>query len=136
MLSPANIQAAGEAFDGVIVATPKVYVVQQLPDSDPQKKVALQFMDAYKKTTGKDADPLGGSGWDPLLAIAEALKKTNPDPDKLAEARGKIRDGLESLKNFPAVVAVLSLSPTDHEGIPANWTALVEVRGGKFSLAK
>lgn len=93
MLSPANIQAAGEAFDGVIVATPKVYVVQQLPDSDPQKKVALQFMDAYKKTTGKDADPLGGSGWDPLLAISEALKKTNPDPDKLAEAREKFGTG-------------------------------------------
>lgn len=50
--------------------------------------------------------------------------------------RAKIRDGIEGLKDFPAVVAVLTLSPTDHEGIPANWTALVEVKGGKFTIAK
>lgn len=136
ILGPANVQAAGEGFDGLVVPAPKVYVAEQLPDSDPQKKVALQFKEAVKKVIGKDPDPLAMHGWDAVMVIAEAIKKTNPDPEKLAEARAKIRDGIEGLKNYPAVVSSLTMSPTDHEGMPAGWSALVEVRGGKFSIAK
>lgn len=136
IIGPANVQAAGEAFDGLVVPAPKVYVVNELPDSDPQKKAALQFIDAFKKTTGKEPDPVGMHGWDGMLIIAEALKKSNPDPANLADARAKIRDGIEGLKNFPAVVSILNVSPTDHEGMPPNWMALVQVKGGKFSLAK
>ena len=136
ILGPANLQAAGDAFDGLTVPAPKVYVAELLSDSDPQKKVAMQFKDAVKKFTGKDPDPLAMHGWDAVMVFAEAIRKTNPDPEKLAEARAKIRDGIESLKNFPAVVSPLNMSPTDHEGMPSGWSAFVEVRGGKFSIAK
>jgi branched-chain amino acid transport system substrate-binding protein len=136
MIGPANVKAAGSAFDGLVVPAPKVYVADQLPDTDRQKKVALQFIAAYKKTTGKDVNPMGMHGWDPILVIAEALKRTNPDPANLAEARAKIRDAVEGLKNFPAVVSILNLSPTDHEGMPPGWAALVELRGGKFYMVK
>lgn len=136
ILGPANITAAGDAFDGLTVPAPKIYVAEQLPDNDTQKKVALQFKESFKKTSGKDADPLAMHGWDAVMVFAEAIKRTNADPDKLTEARAKIRDGIEGLTNFPAVVSSLTLSPTDHEGMPSGWSALVEVRGGKFSIVR
>ncbi|MDP2660249.1 MAG: ABC transporter substrate-binding protein [Dehalococcoidia bacterium] len=136
ILGPANIQAAGDAFDGLTVPAPKIYVAEQLPDSDPQKKMDLQFKESFKKTAGKDPDPLAMHGWDAVIVIAEAIKRTNADPDNLTEARAKIRDGIEGLKDFPAVVSSLTLSPSDHEGMPAGWSALVQVNGGKFSIAK
>lgn len=136
MIGPANVKAAGDGFDNLVVPAPKEYVANQLPDSDPQKKASLQFMEAYKKTTGKDADPLAMHGWDAVMIIAEALKKTNPDPANLADTRAKIRDGIEGLKNYAAVVSILNLSPTDHEGMPPGWSALVSVKDGKFSIAK
>ena len=122
IIGPANVQAAGEAFNGLVVPAPKVYVVNELADSDPQKKVAQQFYAAFKKSTGKDADPVGMHGWDGVMV--------------LADARAKVRDAVEGLKNFPAVVSLLTLSPTDHEGMPPNWMALVQVNNGKFSIAK
>lgn len=134
VLGPANIQAAGDAFDGLTLPAPKVYVAEQLPDSDPQKKVVLQYKEAFKKATGKEADPLGMHGWDAVMVVAEAIKRTNANPDNLGEARAKIRDGIEGLKGFPAVVSPLSLSPSDHEGMPSGWSALVEVQGGKFNI--
>lgn len=136
ILGPANIQAAGDAFDGLTAPSPKIYVAEQLPDSDPQKKVDLQFKESFKKTTGKDPDPLAMHGWDAVMVIAEAIKRTNADPDNLTQARAKIRDGIEGLTNFPAVVSSLTLSPSDHEGMPTGWSALVQVNGGKFSIAK
>lgn len=136
ILGPANLQAAGDAFDGLTVPAPKIFVAEQMLDNDPQKKVAVQYKEAFRKNTGKDADPNAFFGWDAVMVIAEAIKRTNADPDKLAEARAKIRDGIEGLRNYTAVVSSLSLSPTDHEGMPAGWSALVEVRGGKFIMLK
>lgn len=136
LLNDAVIKAAGDAFDGLVAATPKFYVPEQLSDDDPQKKLALQYNAVYKKSTGKEADPMGVSGWDPVLAIAEALKRSNPDPDKLAEAQAKLRDAIEGLKNFATVTAVISMSPTDHQGFPPNWMVSVELQGGKFKLLK
>jgi len=70
------------------------------------------------------------------MIIAEALKKSNPDPADLAGTRAKIRDGIEGLKNYAAVVSILNLSPTDHEGMPPGWSAMVGVKDGKFFLVK
>lgn len=136
LVAPAQVQVAGDAFDGLTLPTPKVFVGDLLPDTDPQKKEIQRFFSVIKKNTGKDADPTAATGWDAILTITEAIKKTSPDPDKVAEARAKIRDGIEGLKNFPASTSVLNLSPTDHEGFPPNWMVLVEIKGGKFGLAK
>ncbi len=136
LASPVNVQTAGDAFDGLVLPVPKVYVAKELPDSDPQKKVSLDFQASVQKATGKETDPIAMHGWDGVMIISEALRKNNPDPANLEDARAKVRDGIESLKGFPAVVGVLTLSPQDHEGLPAGWSAMAELRGGKFSLFK
>lgn len=136
LASPGQVKAAGDAFDGLVLPTPKTYVWEQLPDTDAQKKAAQRRYDLVRKSTGKDPDPGGFAGWDALLMISEAIKRTNPDPDNLSDARAKVRDGIESLSNFPGLNSVYKMGPTDHMGYPPDALALVEIRGGKFSLWK
>lgn len=136
MVAPAVVEIAGDAYDGLTLPLPRIYVADQLADSDPQKPAINRFKEAMKKSTGKDPDPLSMNGWDPILVIAEALKKADPDPSKVTEARTKVRDAMEGIKNLATVVAPLTFSATDHEGIPTGFMVLAELRGKKFTLLK
>jgi branched-chain amino acid transport system substrate-binding protein len=136
MVAPALVKFAGEAYDGLTLPVPRIYVADQLPKDDPQKPAIDRFREAMTKYTGKAPDPMSMNGWDPMLVIAEALKRSDPDPAKLKEARAKVRDAIEGIKNFPAVIAPLTFSPTDHEGIPTGFMVVAKLEGGKFTLLK
>ena len=49
------LRLAGGSADGVLIPSSKLYVVGELPDSDPQKKVIKNFAEKYEKKYGKAA---------------------------------------------------------------------------------
>jgi branched-chain amino acid transport system substrate-binding protein len=49
LINPDFIRVGGPAVEGVIAPTGPVVVAEQLPDSDPTKKVSLAFREAYQK---------------------------------------------------------------------------------------
>ncbi len=58
-------------------------VYEQLPDSNPLKKSAAEYISKYEAKYGKDSrSTFGGHAWDAYLllsrAIPEALKKAKP----------------------------------------------------------
>ncbi len=123
------LRLAGEAADGVFIPSSKLYVVDELPDSDPQRKVIEKFTQQYEMKFGQKPATFAGNGYDAMKMMIAAIAKAGTD-------RAKIRDAIESLKDHVGVTAVYSYSPTDHFGAQASSVVLLSVAAGKFVIAK
>ena len=87
---PIYIKLAGEASEGNIMPSTKLMVAAQLPDSDPQKKVILEFIrlytDVYKYDRQFPINTHSGYAWDAIYIVANAMKKAGTNNEKLREA--------------------------------------------------
>ncbi len=125
------IEIAGKAAEGVIVVAPPVVVAEKLSDSNPLKKVCMAYTKEYKNAYHTDIASFGGHAYDSLYAIVDAIKRehsTNPQ---------KIRDGLESLKNFVGIDGIVNMSPKDHLGLDTKTgLVLLKVKNGDWSIVE
>jgi branched-chain amino acid transport system substrate-binding protein len=122
----AFIELAGNAAEGVLFPIGKLLVAQDLPDSDPQKAVLMQYIADYAEYTGGGLpSTFGGHAWDGLKMAFAALQAVGPEP-------AAIRDYLEGIHNFIGISGVFNVSPTDHNGIGKESLVLVEIKDGKW----
>jgi branched-chain amino acid transport system substrate-binding protein len=110
-------------------------VYEQLPDSNPIKKVAAEYITAYEKKFGTRST-FGGHAYDTYLllraAVPEALKKGKPGTK---EFRAGLRDALEKA-NVVATHGVFVMSPNDHNGLDNRARVMITIDDGKWKLAK
>ncbi|HET7874905.1 MAG TPA: ABC transporter substrate-binding protein [Methylomirabilota bacterium] len=125
------IDLAGGAADGVIFPIGKMLVAESLPDTDPQKKVLLDFVAWYEKGTGKPRSTFAGHAWDALQMTFMAFSKISPGAP-LPEARARVRDELERVKNFAGTGGIFTMSPEDHVGLDERSMVLVRIEGGTW----
>lgn len=125
------IDLAGGAADGVIFPIGKMLVAEGLPDADPQKKVLLDFVAWYEKGTGKKRSTFAGHAWDALQMSFMAFAKVSPGAP-LDQARARIRDELEKVKNFAGTGGIFNMSPEDHVGLDERSMLLVRIEGGTW----
>ena len=123
------LRLAGEAANGVLIPSSKIYVIDSLADNDPQKPVLQAFVRDYQAKYSKLPATFAGNGYDATMMIAEAIRKGGTD-------RTKIRDAIEGLKNHVGATAVYSYSPEDHFGAQASSVVMLVVKDGKFALAR
>lgn len=122
--NPTFIELAGDAAEGVLFPIGKLLVAEKLPDTDPQKKVLMQYIDEYGKyTNGTRPSTFGGHAYDALELAFMTLQKAGPDP-------AAIRDALESVQNYVGISGVFNLSPEDHNGISKESLVLVQIKDG------
>jgi branched-chain amino acid transport system substrate-binding protein len=138
--SPEFIDLVGKYGEGVVTTAQKALVAFDLPDSDVQKKVAIELNREYTKRYGS-YNQFAGHTWDSAHLIAEALKKVDPnlDPTKssdLAKIREQIRDNLEKIKGFVGQNGVFNYSPDNHNGLGLNCYPPVVIEKGKWRLYK
>lgn len=129
---PKYIELAGPASEGDRMPATKLMVADELSDTDPQKKVIQEFIRLYKEAGLDKQFPINthsGYAWDAVYLITNALKKAGTDPKKLREA-------IEQTKGYVGVSGIYNLSPEDHNGLGVDSMVMVEVKGGKFTLAK
>lgn len=126
--SKAFIKLAGPASEGVRVVSPLLVVADKLPDSDPVKKVALQYDTTIRGLTGAEASTFGGYAYDALMLLVNAIQRA-----KSAEPKA-IRDALEGTKGLVGVTGVFNMSPTDHLGIDDRSLYMVDIRGGEWKV--
>ncbi|MBI4589554.1 MAG: ABC transporter substrate-binding protein [Candidatus Rokubacteria bacterium] len=124
------IDLAGGAADGVIFPIGKMLVAETLPAADPQKKVLLDFVAWYEKGTGKPRSTFAGHAWDALQMSFMAFAKVSAMP--LEQARARIRDELEKVKNFAGTGGIFTMSPEDHVGLDERSMVLVRIEGGAW----
>jgi branched-chain amino acid transport system substrate-binding protein len=134
-----SVKELAEGMEGAIFAALKPDVWEQLPDSDPQKTVNQEFDKLMRAKYGDKFKRLEwpmGVGYDAFMVMVNAMKRANPDPTKLQEARAKIRDAIEQTKGYIGSASMVTYSPTVHEGFA--WESLVigQIKGGKYVLIK
>ena len=132
------LRVCGKDCEGTFLPAGPVLVAAQLPDSNPIKKVAQEYVTKYEAAHGKGSvSTFGAHAWDAgkLLsnAIPEALKKAQPGS---AEFRKALRDALEGTKNLTASHGVFNLSAQDHLGFDQRARVMVKIDGGNWKLAQ
>ena len=130
------LRVGGKDLEGGYMTVAPVLVAEQLPDSNPVKKVAVNFVERFENKHGPGSRSLfAATAWDALLMIqaasTEALKKARPGT---AEFRSGLRDGLENLRDFVGTQGVFNMTDKDHNGVDARSQVLVKIEGGKWLL--
>jgi branched-chain amino acid transport system substrate-binding protein len=134
----AFIEAAGKAGEGALLPTGPMVAAAELPDSNPIKPVALDFIAKYEAKWGKGtASPVAGYAWDAMIlvdaAAKEAVKTAKPGTP---EFRAALRDALQSGREVAGTNAVYKYTAEDHYGVDERARVLVVVKDGAFRLTK
>jgi len=130
---PKYIELAGKASEGDRMPATKLMVADALSDSDPQKKVIAEFIRLYTDAYGYHKQfPINthsGYAWDAIMMVANAMKKAGTDAETL-------RGAIEQTNGYVGISGVYNLTPEDHNGLDVDSMVVVEVKGGKFTLAE
>ncbi len=130
------LRVGGKDVDGSIVPVGPVLVASQLPDSNPSKKLALEYTRLYEQAYGPGSvATFGAHLWDAGLllqaALPGALAKAKPGTK---EFRVALRDSIENVKNLTITQGVMTMTPTDHSGLDQRSRVMVVVDEGKWKL--
>jgi branched-chain amino acid transport system substrate-binding protein len=130
------LRVGGKNIEGALAPTGPVIVAEQLPDSNPIKKVALEFTRLYESKWGAGSrNAFSAYSYDAYLladrAVGEAAKKAKPGTP---EFRSALRDALEQSRDVVGTHGVYSMSPADHVGVDARARVLVRVENGAWKL--
>ncbi len=128
--SKSYIQLAGAAAEGVRLPAGATIIADQLPDSDPLKKVVTAYKNKFEKATGQPVSTFGGHMHDALFILVEAMKRA-----KSAD-KAKVRDEIEKTKGFVGTGGMVNMSPTDHLGLDLDAFRMIEIRNGDWALIR
>jgi branched-chain amino acid transport system substrate-binding protein len=131
------IKIGGKKVEGALVVGPLLLIPEQIPDSVPTKKSALEFVTGYDHLYGTRPPIFGAGVYDAGLllqhAIPEALKKGKPGTQ---EFRTALRDALEGTKDLAMSQGVGTMTAQDHSGFDHRGRVLLTVKDGKWLLVK
>ena len=121
------IEMAGEAAEGVRLPAAALVVAEQLPDTDPQKKVLLDYKTKFEAKHG-EVSTFGGHAYDGLFIAVDAVKRAK------GTDKAKVRDEIERTKGFVGTAGVFNMTPEDHMGLSVDAFKLLEVRKGSWVI--
>ncbi len=132
------LRVGGKDVEGTLLPAGPVLVAGQLPDANPVKKVALDYVTRYEAAHGKGtATTFGAHSWDAAILLAgalpAALKKAQPGT---REFRVALRDALESTRNVTGAHGIYNMSPQDHVGLDQRSRVMVMIEQGGWKLAR
>ena len=135
--NPDFLRVVGKDGNGTLLPIGPMLVFEQLPDSNPIKQVAANYITAYEAKYGKGSrTTFGGHAYDAYLLIAqavpEALKKAKPGTK---EFRAALRDALES-SNVIGTHGVFVMGPQEHNGLDNRARVMIKIDNGQWVLAK
>jgi branched-chain amino acid transport system substrate-binding protein len=129
---PKYIELAGPASEGNRMPATKLMVVDELPDTDPQKAVIQDFVKLYIEKGYDKQFPINthsGYAWDAIRLIVDAIAKVGTEPEAL-------RAEIEKTQNYVGISGIYNLNPEDHNGLTVDSMVMVQVKDGKFVLAE
>ena len=132
------LRVCGKDCEGTLLPTGPMVVAAQLPNDNPVKKSALEYVEKYEAAYGKGSvTAFGGYAWDAGLLLANAvpaaLKKAKPGSKEFRKA---LRDALETTKNLAGAHGVFNMSGSDHLGLDQRARVMVRIEGGAWKLIK
>jgi branched-chain amino acid transport system substrate-binding protein len=136
LINPDFVRVGGQAVEGVIAPTGPVIVAEQLPDSNPIKKVSLEFRQAHEKANNAPTtDAFSAYSFDAWLVLLDsarrALAKAQPGTDAFHDA---FKDAMLATKEIVGTHGVYNFKPGDFYGVDERSRVLVQLKNGKWQL--
>ena len=130
------MRVGGKSVEGTFVVSGPVIAPEQLPDSHPSKKMALDFVQKYEKVYGVGSrNQFAGHAYDAAIvmekAIPLALKKAKPGTK---EFRAALRDALETMGRTPLAHGIMNWTKDDHWGYTMETGVIVKVVNGDWKM--
>ena len=112
----------------IIVPAGRAAAPDSIADSDPCKKVIVDFNKAHQQKFGEPANYYSAEMVDAVDIIAAALKV-------VPSAEGdKLRDAIEKTKGFVGMNGIYNFSPTDHHGTVLLDMMVLTIKDGKWQV--
>ena len=128
--SKSFIELAGPAADGVRLPAAALLVGDKLPDTDPQKKIVVDYKQTYETSTKLPVSTFGGHAYDGLYILVDAMKRAN------STNADKVRDEIEKTKGFVGTGGIVNMSPADHLGLDLSAFRMLEIKNGDWTLIR
>lgn len=133
---PDFLRVGGKDVEGTFLPVGPVLVAAQLPDSNPVKAVALDYIHRYEAVYGPGtATAFGAHAADAFSMIAAALpaalKAGKPGTPAF---RAGLRDGLENLHELVLCHGIVNTTAQDHNGLDARGRVMVTIQDGTWKL--
>jgi branched-chain amino acid transport system substrate-binding protein len=136
LINPDFVRVGGRAVEGVIAPTGPVIVAEQLPDSNPTKKVSLAYREVYQKVNNAPTtDAFSAYSFDAWLVFLDAAKralaKAEPGTPQFREA---FRDAMLSVKEIVGTHGVYNFNAGSSFGVDDRARVLVQLQKGAWTL--
>jgi len=130
------LRVGGKDVEGTILPSGPFLIAVQLPDTNPVKRVALDYTARYEAMYGVNTvSAFGANANDAMLlfqaAVPAALAKGKPGS---AEFRAGLRDGIEGLHGVALDHGIATMSPTNHNGFDTSARVMVTIKNGAWML--
>ena len=131
------LRVGGKDIEGAFLPAGPFVVARQLPDSNPIKKVSLDFIKLHDAAYPPgSANSFSAHAWNTWLmlqrAIPVALKTAQPGT---REFRKALRDAIENTRELVTAHGVMNISKTDHMGFDQRARVMVVIDKGQWKLA-
>lgn len=136
LINPDFIRVGGAAVEGVLAPTGPVIVAEQLPDSNPVKKVGLEFRAAHLKANNvPSTDAFSAYSFDAWLVFADAAKRTLAStPPGTPAFRAAFRDAIFQTKDLVGSHGVYSYAQNENSGVDERARVIVTLEKGQWKL--
>jgi branched-chain amino acid transport system substrate-binding protein len=130
------LRVGGKDVEGTVLPVGPVVVAAQLPDGNPVKPVALEYIARYEAAHGAgSATSFGAHAYDAALllqaAIPVALKQGRPGTPAF---RAALREAMEHQTNLVLTHGVANTTPQDHNGFDTRARVMVTIANGTWKL--
>ena len=129
-------RVGGKSVEGTFVVSGPALLGDQLADSHPSKKVAMDFVQKFEAAHGANTrNQFAGHSYDFQVAMEKALplalKKAKPGTPQF---RAAVRDSLETMGRTVFAHGVMNWTAADHWGYTLETGVMTKVVDGKFKV--
>ena len=123
------MRIGGKDVEGTYVVSGPAVIAEQLPDSHPSKKLAIDFVQKYEKAYGAGSrNQFAGHAYDTVIVLEKvlpvALKKAKPGTK---EFRAALRDAIENMGRTVFSHGVMNWTKEDHWGFTNETGVMLKV---------
>ena len=130
------MRVGGKDVEGAFVVSGPAVIAEQLPESHPSKKLAIDFVEKYEKVYGPGSrNQFAGHAYDTVIALEKAvpmaLKKAKPGTP---EFRAALKESFETMGRTVFSHGVMNWSATDHWGFTNETGVMLKVVNGDWKV--
>ena len=137
LINPDFVRVGGSSVEGLLAPTGPVIVAEQLPASNPIRKVAMDFRSAYQKANGAvPTDAFSAYSFDAWLLFADAAQRAiaaKAEPGT-PQFRVALRDAIVNTKELVGTHGVYNFKPDNRYGSDERSRVMVKLEKGEWKL--